>query len=389
MHVFFITQWFPTVKQPLNGIFILEQARAVARMHHVTLLHILGVDPTLNQPIQIMARSDYSDIDVYTLSYQRPKIPYTAWIRQVHGARKVFGMASKDHGRPDIIHANVSNTADTSVIIGRLAAIPVVLSEHSSAYARKLFTLSQIRRIRFFMNRVDLIMPVCDALGQTMREYSITRPMVSVPNVADPDVFYPALPGEQVIIPYREIALIARLSEEKAVHLAVQAAARLQQQGFYFILHIAGEGPERAQLESLVNDSGLSDWVHFHGYLPKNELAKLLRRSSAFLLTSLWESQPVVILEALTCGLPVVAPAVGGIPEVITAECGLLFQPGDVEDLISKLRSLITNFHNYDAQAIHQYATDHFSPVVVAKRLDGLYRQVIEDHREHIHVSGN
>ncbi len=389
MHIFFITQWFPTVKQPYYGIFILEQARAVAQVNHVSLMHILGVDPTVDQPIQITTRSDNPGIDVYTLSYQRPTIPFTTWIRQVKGARKVFGMASKNHGSPDIIHANVSNTADISVILGRLAAIPVVLSEHSTAYARKLYTPSQIRRIRFFMNRVDLIMPVCNALGQYIRGYGITRPMLTVPNVVDSDIFSPALSGEQVSTPFREITLIARLNKEKAVHLAIQATAKLQQQGIYYHLQIAGDGPEEAYLRSLVDTLGLSKWIHFHGYLPKIELAKILKRSSLFLLTSLWENQPVVILEALTCGLPVLAPAISGIPEVVTTECGLLFKPGDVEDLVSKLRYLITNLTNYDAQVIHQYATDHFSPVVVGNQLDSIYRQIIEGHHGYNHVPGN
>jgi glycosyltransferase involved in cell wall biosynthesis len=194
-----------------------------------------------------------------------------------------------------------------------------------------------------FMNRVNLILPVSNALGKAMCEYGISRPMLNIPNVVDPDVFYLASSGEQVTSPYREITLIARLSEEKAVHLAIQATALLQQRGIYYQLQIAGDGPERAHLEALVADSNLSDWVHFHGYLPKNELARLLRRSSAFLLTSLWETQSVVLLEALSSGLPVVAPATGGIPEVITAECGLLFQPGNLEDLVNKLHALLTD----------------------------------------------
>jgi glycosyltransferase involved in cell wall biosynthesis len=379
VHIFFVTQWFPTTQQPFNGVFILEHARAVARIHRVSLLFIQGIDSTLQQPIQITAQSIQQGFMVYQLSYRHPMIPYTARIRQLNGARQVFNIASHDFGRPDIIHANINNTAAISVVLGHLAKIPVVISEHSSTYARKLLTPWQIRSLRFFMNRVNVIMPVCDALGQTMRGYGITRPMVTVQNVVDTDIFYPGSPGEQIISPYREIALIARLSEEKAVHLAIKALANLQQQGIYFYLHIAGDGPERAHLQDLVNDLGLSNWIRFHGYLPKMELAQILRRSSAFMLTSLWESQPVVILEALTCGLPVVAPAIGGIPEVVTPELGMLFQPGNVDDLTSKLSALLTNLSGYNPQSIHNCAIDHFSPDVVGNRLDHIYQQVIKN----------
>jgi glycosyltransferase involved in cell wall biosynthesis len=378
VHVFFITQWFPTDPQPLYGIFVLEHARAVAQIHTVTLLYIHGIDPTLKQPIQITPITTYPGMMVYQLSYLHPEIPFTTWIRRINGARQAFKLASEKYGRPDIIHANIGNTADVAVLLGGLAGIPVVVSEHSSAYARKRFTPAQIRKTRFFMNRVDVIMPVCDALGKNIRSYGITRPMESVQNVADTEIFYPAAPGEQVSSPFREISLISRLNEEKAVHLAIQAAARLQRQGTYFQLQIAGDGPERAHLESMVDESGLSEWVHFHGYQPKTELAMMLRRSSAFLLTSLWESQPVVILEALSCGLPVSAPAIGGIPEVITPECGLLFQPGDLDDLSAKLTLLLSRISEYNPQVIRAYAVEHFSPHVVANRFDAIYRKIIE-----------
>jgi glycosyltransferase involved in cell wall biosynthesis len=85
----------------------------------------------------------------------------------------------------------------------------------------------------------------------------------------------------------------------------------------------------------------------------------------------------VVLLEALSSGLPVVAPATGGITEVITAECGLLFQPGNLEDLVNKLHALLTDLNAFNKQTIHQYAVDHFSPEVVGKWLDGIYRQVL------------
>jgi glycosyltransferase involved in cell wall biosynthesis len=379
VHVFFVTQWFPTTQHPFYGIFVLEHARAVARMHRVSLLHIQGIDPTLKRSIQITPKLVQPGFRLYQLAYRHPMLPYTAWMRQLNGVHQAYNLASQDFGQPDIIHANISNTAEVAILLGRLAKIPVVLSEHSSSYARKLLTPSQIRLIRFFMNRVDVIMPVCDALGQHIRNYGITRPMVTVQNVVDTDAFYPASPGEQIINPYREVALIARLSEEKAVHLAIQVVARLQHQGTFIFLHIAGDGPERANLESLVDDLGLSKWIHFHGYQPKIELAKILRRSSAFMLTSLYESQPVVILEALTSGIPIVAPAVGGIPEVITPACGMLFRPGDVDDLASKMKSLLSNLEAYDPHAIHKYAVDHFSPDVVSKRLDTIYQQVVEN----------
>ena len=97
------------------------------------------------------------------------------------------------------------------------------------------------------------------------------------------------------------------------------------------------------------------------------------------MLSSLWESKPVVILEALTCGLPVIAPALGGIPEVITPSCGLLFKPGDLDDLVDKLSSMLSRLEDYDAQVIRSYAVDTFSQGAVGKRLNAIYQQIVAD----------
>ncbi len=386
MHVLFVTEWLPTPEQPIYGIFILEHARAIARLHRVSVLHIQGVDPSLNQAIHIQPEVIDQNITIYRLSYRKPWLPRTAWIRQINGARQAVKLAASTYGKPDIVHGNVHNTADVCVIVGRLARVPVVLTEHSSAYARQLIPSAKAGWIRYFMNRVDVLMPVCKNLGEYMRRFGVTRPMVPVPNVADPEIFYPASRDEQVIQPMREISMVARLGQEKAVHLAIQALAQLKQQGIDLYLHIAGEGPERGSLEALVSDLGLPERVCFHGNLAKNDLAKMMRRSSLFMLSSLWENQPVVILEALACGLPIIAPQVGGIPEVITAKQGLLFRPGDVDDLTAKLISLLTNLSSYDPQAIRQYSMDNFSPDVVAKRFDFIYQGLLKRRQYFEHL---
>ncbi|NJD59596.1 MAG: hypothetical protein C3F13_00125 [Anaerolineales bacterium] len=379
MHVFFVTEWFPTEQRPYYGIFILEHARSIAKLHKVSVLYIHGVDSASSSSIQITSRIENQNLTIYQLSYRRLIIPGSTWIRQLNGAWQVFKRSTQDASRPDIIHANVNNTADVAVVLGRLANIPVVLSEHSSAYARNRLKPSQIPLIRYFMNRVDVILPVCDSLGRQMRSFGITRPIVPVQNVVDMDIFYPATDGEQVVSTYCEITIIARLSEEKAVHLAIQGIARLHQQGIRVVLNIAGDGPERQNLETLTKDLGLSEWVRFHGGLPKSQLADMLRRSSVFLLSSTFESQPAVILEALACGLPVVAPDIGGIPEVITPAVGLLFRSGNVDDLVSKLRSVLDNLSAYNSAHIRQYAVAHFSPEVVSTRFDQIYQQVNND----------
>jgi glycosyltransferase involved in cell wall biosynthesis len=93
---------------------------------------------------------------------------------------------------------------------------------------------------------------------------------------------------------------------------------------------VAGEGPERAALEATARELGLDGRVSFLGALPRERVLELFRAADASVLPSAWENFPHTIVEALAVGCPVIATAVGGVPEVVKdGENGLLVAPGD------------------------------------------------------------
>lgn len=100
-------------------------------------------------------------------------------------------------------------------------------------------------------------------------------------------------------------------------------------------LHLVGEGPERAPLEALAAALGIAARVHFHGALPHVALPALYRSADLCLLTSLWESQSMVALEAAACGRATLGSAVGLLPELEPSEA--LVAPGDAAALGERL----------------------------------------------------
>lgn len=147
-------------------------------------------------------------------------------------------------------------------------------------------------------------------------------------------------------------------------------------------LVFVGDGP---QLESTVDrarDLGLGDAVSFLGEEP--DVARVTRHADAMLLTSESESFGVAALEALSCGVPVFAYRVGGLPEVVGADCGALVDPFDVDALAAAIRHALSDdeLHNDMRRAARARAQRHFRAQPILDRYERLYRRLVEDERE-------
>lgn len=127
-----------------------------------------------------------------------------------------------------------------------------------------------------------------------------------------------------------QIICVGRLSPEKGHAGLIVAIDRLVRAGAELHLTMVGDGPERAGLQHLSNDLGLRDRVTFAGAMTEHDTLEAVARSDVLVLASFMEGLPIVLMEALAMGVPVVASRVAGIPEVVEEEItGLLFQPGN------------------------------------------------------------
>ena len=134
------------------------------------------------------------------------------------------------------------------------------------------------------------------------------------------------------------LGVAGRLTEQKALEDTLAALARVPR----VALLVLGDGPERAALERRAAQLDLSDRVRFLGAGTRDDVMVLFRAVDAALLTSAWENLPHTLLEALAAGTPVIATAVGGIPEVVRdGENGLLVPPRDVAATASAIDRLV------------------------------------------------
>jgi len=166
---------------------------------------------------------------------------------------------------------------------------------------------------------------------------AVTRLGVDVPelSVGQPVVLQDGpLPASSLFT----LLAVGRLHAVKDHAFLVRACAQLRARGLAFECVIAGEGPQRRHLESIIQKYRLEETVTLLGHVPGEQMDSLYRRSDLVVLTSRSEGIPLVLMEAMARGKLVLAPAITGIPELIVPrKTGFLYEPGTLGDFVAHI----------------------------------------------------
>lgn len=169
-----------------------------------------------------------------------------------------------------------------------------------------------------------------------------------------------------------------RLSAEKGFDVLIEAFSGLRTKNKNVGLLIAGEGPERANLENIVKTHGLQDHIALPGYV--SDIQSLMKKATVWTIPSYTEGLPIVLLEALKEKCPVVATSVGGIPEALDyGRAGFIVLPGDPDKLGSELMSAISDriTRKDKAQWGYEQFLKYYSSEKMAKQYYELYKDKI------------
>ncbi len=175
------------------------------------------------------------------------------------------------------------------------------------------------------------------------------------------------------------LLFVGRLASVKGLPVLFQALAGLVPDHQDLMLTLIGDGPDRALLQDQVNQLGLQDHVAFAGYQSQDAVARALLESDLLLLPSFAEGLPVVLMEAMAAGLPVLTTRIAGVPELVEdGISGILVPPGDVDALADGLRKLLAdaNLRHRMGQAGRQKVIAEFTASNEAARLATLFAGV-------------
>lgn len=172
------------------------------------------------------------------------------------------------------------------------------------------------------------------------------------------------------------ILYIGRLVPEKGQAVLLEAVARLTERGVDVELQLAGEGTLRPELERTAASLDIADRVSFLGAVGQEELRGLYERAAIFCLPSFAEGVPVVLMEAMAMGLPVVTTRIAGIPELVEHErSGILVAPGRADELTDSLAGLLESSELRQSLGIggRQAVSHGFDSEDSATRLQSLF----------------
>lgn len=235
------------------------------------------------------------------------------------------------HDGVDRLHAHFgTNSAEVAMLVRSLGGPPYSFTVHGpEEFMRELGLPEKIRRASL----VVAISNFCRSqlyLRAPYEEWAKIR----IIRCGLEEAFHKDVDNRLAAAATPRLSCVGRLTEAKGQPLLIQAAALLAARNIDFQLVLAGDGPLRATLESLIERFRLGDRVRITGWISGAQVREELLASRAMVLPSFAEGLPVVIMEAMALRRPVLTTYVAGIPELVThGETGWMFPAGSVEDL--------------------------------------------------------
>jgi glycosyltransferase involved in cell wall biosynthesis len=251
-------------------------------------------------------------------------------------------------GRPDVINLHFAGTATAyALMVAKLFKIPLIVSLHGSdvfilpeqyALYHRLLTLALRHATALTASSPALLAYLCS-------HYAVETAKIDwMPNGLEATSFTSdrSTTGEPAVEYRPYILAVARLVQLKAIDVAIRAFAQLRRKHPDHRFVIAGDGPEMASLQTLTVELQLQDSVVFLGLRPNDAIPALMVGCELLVLPSKSESFPLVLLEAMAAGRPIVATRVGGVPDaVVDGQCAILVPPEDPELLAGAMATLL------------------------------------------------
>jgi len=348
MRVLVLTNLYPNPYEPNRATFNRQQIGALNEEHPVRVISPISWVTELASVLRQKPRLSGSRRVVCDgIPVEHPRYYYTPkMLRSKYGyffersVKLSFHRAVRDFS-PDIVFAPWAYPDGwAGVKLGRQAGLPVVIKVHGCDLlwglerhpGRKKRTIEALRS-------ADGIVAVSQDLASRVVSSGVDTDRVHVIyDGIDTALFHPGPMCEartRLGLGINEpiVLYIGNLVPVKSVSTLIVACALLDQRGLSFRCVLIGEGPLRTQLQRQVSRAGLNDRVQLLGARPHDQLADWYRACNLFVLPSLSEGVPIVLLEAIATGAPFVASRVGGITEIAGKGCGKLVCPGNVEQL--------------------------------------------------------
>jgi glycosyltransferase involved in cell wall biosynthesis len=381
--VLFLSQWYPNRYDAMAGLFVQKHAEAVGLFAEVCVLYIHPNETIRTFEIEEKKHNNISETIIY---FPHPKKGnFYKFIKIFNYLRAYiigFKIITSKGFKPDILHVNILTRTGLIAFLYKLwKGTPYLITEHWSRYLpgrnnykgfiRKVFT-------RIIVKNAAAILTVSDNLKKAMINHKLLNShYYVVNNVVDNNFF-----SENTTVQRLKKRIIhISCFDEKAKNISgiFRAILELSKKRNDFEFIIIGTGIDFDKIVAYAQTLDIDrKIVHFLGEKTPEEVANWLKNSDFLVLFSNYETAGIVISESLVLGKPVLSTKVGGAPEYINEQNGILINVGDEIALLEKMDYLLDHYQNYDSEKIKNEAMYKFSYHSVGKLIVDIYSNSIK-----------
>ena len=378
--ILFLPSWYPSRLDAFTGDFIQRHALALSLFIPVHVVFIVK-DKTLAKSIRIeeKATGNLTETIIYypSKNYRVGFIERLMSIRNYKSVyKRFFSKWISQNGRPSAVHVHVPYKAGLIALwLKKKYNLNYYVTEHWTGYDKTSTDnfFSRPASFRYInkkiLNNSKNVICVSEDLAFKLSSIIPTLKTKVIPNTVNEKLFYFERTTHQT---FKFIHYVSAWRGQKNTEGLIKVFSKFHKirQDWECIMY----GPVQSDLAELVIKSGLGTHIKFTGEISYEKVGEIVRSASVFISFSNYENQPCSILEALCCGVPVIATKVGGIPEIINSQNGILIEPKNELQLFRAIEKILEEYSNYDKQAIAEDSKNKFSFYSVGEQLSLLYR---------------
>jgi len=289
------------------------------------------------------------------------------------------------YGEPDIIHAH--GTVHAGLIahgVARQKHIPFIITEHMSILPTNSLPIGLTTKAINALKESAVITPVSQYVkNKLVKHYDVPEENIKViPNTVDSLFFLPKekKPSMEKQEIFRFLS-ISRLSPIKNFSLLVEAFYQLtnSQPEIKIELYIGGDGPEAPHLSNLIQQFHLEKQVKLLGKLTRQQVLSHLQNCSCYVLSSNTETFGIPLIEAISCGKPVLSTDCGGPSDIISKSNGHIVLKQSPKELSEGMLYMIENSNKFDNKHIREDCINRFGADIYIKRVTEIYQSVLSN----------
>jgi glycosyltransferase involved in cell wall biosynthesis len=377
LRVLWVTSSFPYEKTPIAGVFIKEHAQAARLRDDITLLHLLERQHSIRglYQVEVQITEDPGSLSLVRVKSKQNALPFSTFPLHIYSAFIGLKECQRQTGRFDLVHAHSYRAGVPAALLAKKLRVPLVITEHNSVFLRKALRGFDYYKASFAYRQAACVLPVSKALQRAIQSYQFGKRFQVIGNTFDPGIFFPGparlIRGPLQLITVTNLIPLKRI--DLLLHALQGASARLPD----WKLQVIGDGPEKKNLVEMAAQLGLAEKVVFSGLQPKGQIAEALRSSDLYILSSSLETFSVAALEALACGVPVLATACGGPQDFISPEMGSLIPPDNQSALENGLEDIVSRIDDFDRREIARKIHAKYNYAAIGDQIHQAYYSVL------------